>query len=90
MKVKELLTDESKWTKKAWTRNGAGEICGVNAPEACCWCLSGAIDFCYSSFREKYEIVGRITRELRGVSLFTWNDSVSFKEVRTLIEKLDI
>ena len=48
MKVKDLLTDESKWTKGAYSRDAEGETTDLLDRGAVCWCLRGAIDLCYN------------------------------------------
>ncbi len=88
MKVKELLSDESKWTTKAFARTPDGTSVLANHPEACQWCLLGAIYKCYRD--NPYPIYDKIYDETNGVGAVTFNDRASFQRVRELIEKLDI
>lgn len=41
--VYELLKDESHWTQDASARDSKGRPCSSVAPQACQWCLMGAI-----------------------------------------------
>jgi len=47
MKVCELLSDETKWTKGAFARDVKGVECSPNTWVAQSWCLLGAISKCY-------------------------------------------
>lgn len=91
MKVKELLTDESKWTKGVYARTAEGHRADSSKPEAVVFCLLGAIHRCYSHLG-KHEVVKRVEKELSGRSPCNWNDdpATTFADVRSLIEKLDI
>lgn len=94
MKVSELLSDESKWTQKAMARNRSGEEIELRSPNACKWCLFGAILRCYG---EKAPLPGDeqhpIVKALRiagPFGLVAYNDSHTFAEVRELVLKADI
>ena len=89
MKVRELLSDESKWTQGVSARDSKGESVGVFDLTATCWCLIGALAYCYS-FDGELDILRVTYKELNGQSIGDWNDSHSFTDVKTLIEKLDI
>lgn len=47
MKVQELLSDESKWCCFHTAKNIQGNQVDVNSPDACRFCLLGALDKCY-------------------------------------------
>ena len=47
MKIKDFLNKRVKWTKYAPARNKKGVSILFNNPEASCWCLSGAVYYCY-------------------------------------------
>ena len=47
MKVRELLADESAWTKGQMARQENGMMAYPESRYACKWCLDGAIDRCY-------------------------------------------
>lgn len=85
MKVKDLLKDESKWTKGCHARDASGEA--VSPRDGCSWCLLGAVDYCY--YPNSEIVLKKIRREVGGF-IGIWNDSHTFEEVRNLIEELDI
>lgn len=90
MKIKELLTDETKWTQFAVARDALGGRVHANDPTACKWCLLGAIAHCYPG-----SFVGdkvRSTIEYHVLNISIWNDAHwrTFQDVKELIERLDI
>ncbi len=101
MKVKELLTDASKWTQKAYKRDANGD--GECAEElAVCWCLEGALRHCYDHCYNRYD-VGFVHSRARchllnyckiehGVDHIIWNDlpTTAFEQVKALVNELDI
>ena len=105
MKIKDLLTDESKWTKGAFAIGADGLMVGSASPSAVSWCLMGAVERCYgydSVSPEAVKIGGRIHDYLRecpralGDSgnwhMAGWNDAPgrTFADVRRLVTVLDI
>ena len=48
MKILQFLDKPSKWTKGALARDHKDIPVAADSPEACCWCLSGLISYCYS------------------------------------------
>lgn len=85
MKVYELLSEESKWTKRALARDIKGIEVDVNSVEAVSWCLIGALRKCYKT---KYPITMFHMME----NIVTWQNKpeCTFKEVQSLIIKLQI
>lgn len=87
MKIKELYTDESKWTKGAFSRDIDGNEKIFSDDSIVSWCLLGAIDKCYTSgeymkiWKLLFNTVGHISN---------YNDSHTFKEIKQLVEELDI
>lgn len=58
MKVKELLSEETKWTKNHYAKNEEGEPVSSLFSEACCWCLKGAVTKCYyNPAIENYHVI---------------------------------
>ena len=53
MKVIELLSDESKWTKGSYALDTNHESVGANDINSVCWCLEGAIKKCYVTVEER-------------------------------------
>lgn len=92
MKVRDLLTDESKWTKNASARAACGSERFPTATDATCWCLTAAVERCYPSGYA--DVFNRIRERLRlgNHSIVHWNDQKgrTFPEVRALVEELDI
>ena len=43
-KTRNILTDEKNWTQGSYAKDKAGDPVSSFAPEATCWCLSGAMD----------------------------------------------
>jgi hypothetical protein len=93
MKIKELLTDESKWTQNAGARDKEKIPVPPKSEEAVCWCLFGAILKCYGEDKEVYNRLDKyILYNLTGMGIFSYNDNPkrTFKDIKALIEKLDI
>lgn len=98
MKVRELFTDESKWTQHTRARDVNGRGVDENSPDAVCWCLTGAISHCYNprdtidSYVLESTIARKVEEALNGRILVVWNDNQdrTFKEVKALVERLDI
>ncbi len=91
MKIKDLYTDESRWTKGAYARNGDGHaVLFSEHDNAYCFCLVGAIYKCYPD--QINEIRKRIGTHLGIELVYEWNDNPSrtFAEVKSLVEVLDI
>ena len=91
MKVKDLLTDESKWVKGAYARTAEGRRAGSCESDAVRFCLLGAITRCYPNAGFG-EVLNRVVDQLPGRAIAEWNDdqSTTFTDVRNLVEKLDI
>ncbi len=96
MKIKELYSDASKWTKHEFARSNTGTPLPSFAPDATSWCLIGAINKCYSGkedFTKVYESVRAHMPLVNGIAMISnWNDSPTrtFDEIKALVEKLDI
>lgn len=90
MKVSELLTDETKWCQGCHARDQRGHEVRWNSPDACCWCLLGALNLCYA--HRKLKVAYSVVRHLRGVGVAEWNDASerTFEDVRQLIVEMDI
>lgn len=43
-KLRDVLSDKSKWTQHAWARNADDACVAANSKEACKFCLVGALD----------------------------------------------
>ena len=96
MKVIELLSDESKWTRNAFARNIHGDVVVPEDSDACCWSIFGAILKCYGYYTENNKsqliISNSVRKEVKHINLQSWNDnkSTTFSHIRDVIVKLDI
>ncbi len=98
MKVRDLLTDKSKWTKGRSACDRNGETTCYDAPNAASWCLAGAIARCYGMGETWDLLATRIydTLSARGQlpigGMGEWNDASerTFVEIRAMVEQLDI
>lgn len=90
MKIKELLTDSSKWTKGSLAKTETNCYVSPSHTQAVCWCLLGAIFRCYKE--TELEISAKIFKTLGINSITDWNDSPerTFDEVKALVLELDI
>lgn len=88
MKIRELLTDESKWTQGTLAEDAKGNRVSVLSPNASSFCLVGAVVRCYD---KTTDVVDRIAREVND-EVTNWNDADgrTFEEVKALVEWLDI
>lgn len=91
MKIKELLTDASKWTQGTFARDKKGNIVSVNDNSAVSWCLGGAMHKCYPDDVDYYKIKNLVSNCIV-TSIPDWNDDLNrtFANVRDLVQKLDI
>lgn len=92
MKLKELFTDASKWTRRAYARNSRGVPQDYHSPEAVCFCLLGGIYKCYPTEETQFKLFNAIKLKTGDVWISTWNDAPSrtFDEVKQLVNDLDI
>jgi hypothetical protein len=100
MKVRELLDSEEKWTKRLYARDASGASVSPNDDKAVCWCLIGAIRYCYPD--RVHGVFERVENHLRGkgalkidelcIGASEWNDAPkrTFEEVKQLVDELDI
>lgn len=89
MKIKELLTDESKWTKNTLARNAVGEEELAHSEFAVSWCLVGAAVKCYSFGAG--DVLNKIRDYIKSpVVDFNNNPQTTFADIRKLVEELDI
>lgn len=95
MKVYELLDKPEKWTKGENARDAEGNKVRPDNPTAVCWCLEGAIRYCYGeSWRTSYYKAEDAVQDMSGgyLNAFEWNDAPrrTYKQVIALCKKLDI
>jgi len=90
MKVRELLSDETKWTRGALARNAQGIRVAPDASDATAWCVIGALRRCYG--RDPTDAYDRLLQAVGYESVLFWNDEPirGFTEVKALVNALDI
>jgi hypothetical protein len=95
MKVKELLTDETKWTKDTMSRDAAGVPTGIETDQAS-FCLIGAVNKCYPSTIAAMVVAAKLRKEIQikhgNMSITQFNDAsrTTFRDIKELIDYLDI
>ncbi len=89
MKVKELLTDKTKWIKGYYAVNKAGDFVSQHSDEATCWCLVGAIYRCYPGVGREH-VLDTVHSRIGNITI--WNDSTerTFQNIKDLVNSLDI
>ncbi len=96
MKIKDLLSDKSKWAQGSWAYDKYGTICTEKSSYATSFCLLGAVRRCYSEDKAGTVITKLFSairaKSPRTNSILTWNDSRKrkFSEVKQLVNKLDV
>lgn len=97
MKIKELLADPKKWTKGAFARGAEREPVGSNSTAAECWCLAGALHFCYPynngvTALRLAEAVSCQPEDGINCVIAKWNDAPdrTHAEVLELVTRLDV
>ena len=93
MTLKELFTDESRWTQGCFARDAEGNEVGLEDPAAVKFCLAGGVLLCYLFGERKgvSRVVNKIITHV-GHSIPTWADSPerTFADIKRLINELDI
>lgn len=87
MKIRELLSDESKWTQQTCARDQNGERTEIGDPTATKFCIYGAIIKCYGECRD--EIWLKLRKRIDGNPV-AFNDMHTFEEVKAIVEELDV
>ena len=96
MKIRELWEDQTAWTQHAFARDARGHDVsplGSLHPSAVSWCLAGVLGRCYPDGKDAQRVWHRLHAalfELGESSVVRFNDSRSFREVKDLVDRLDI
>ena len=95
MKIKDLLTDETKWTQDTNARDDKNKAVGATDPTACKWGLVAAVLLCYRPNGRHYGIFDSICRRLNvanSAEINTWNNNPNrtFNDISKIIEDLAI
>lgn len=91
MKIRELLSAPSKWTRHKLARNRDGVPCPPDSIHACCWCISGAVLKCYESTQGSI-VFEKISVYINAPGIAVWNDdrSRTFRDIQLMCIALDI
>ncbi len=95
MKMKELLADPKKWTKRSYARDMDGDSCLSLSHEAVCFCLYGALSRCYP-MQERGEVLRKIDNALMKtvghVMIVKFNDSpdTTHEMLMQVLEEADV
>lgn len=93
MKIHKLFEDPAKWTEQVWARDKDGRHVLPENPTAVCWCLGGAVDYCYPDQTERAAILHILQLHMRNRGydeIFTFNDTTGWHTVYQLVKELDI
>lgn len=80
--AQDLLTfyrnDPGRWTQHAHVRNSTGQITWLRDPDACQWCLVGALWEIAPAVAESVQVLNAALRLFADpydrISIITWND----------------
>jgi len=93
MKIRDLLTDESKWAKGDYAFDEKGEFVHPESKYARSFCLLGAAKKIYTTDRALSRIKRKINKYVGPDSsaiIFNDDPSTTFADIRKLVEELDI
>lgn len=85
--VRELLSAPERWTQGENARDAEGHYVSPECPQACCWCLEGAILRVWGSWSAAHKTVNLLTEVTHEYWLHDWNDRL--REHGALIVTLD-
>lgn len=80
--VRELLSDESRWTQGEYAKDGLGKCVGPKDKNACSWCLVGAFIKVTGTCRQTDKMLSKL-----GCDVTVFNDNHSHSEVLQLLDK---
>lgn len=92
--LKTLFENENRWTRRALARSITGIAVNPCAPEAACWCLSGALQLLRIRYRDS-KCCDEVQRALEKVAVAIYghsdlahiNDCYGYKEVMTMVSR---
>ncbi len=91
-KIKELLTDETKWTQGSGSKDAAGNTVSFTNSSAVCWCIWGACALCYDMSRksEFYAVWNKLLAKTGNPIVWQDDPKRTFAEVKALVDYLDV
>lgn len=93
MTIKDILTDESKWHKGDLAVNSKGVDVSPDDPDACKFCLLGALKKAYGDNEEEYpKKLSNLyeANNFEGIIGFNDHPSTTFADVMALVEKAGV
>lgn len=95
MTLQELLATEAQWTQRVSARDAYGHPTKPCGDTAVSWCLTGALDKCYSPAMRHYACARLrvVVSRYRGHSGVTWaNDAAdtTFADIRRWVEEAEV
>ena len=96
MKISDILTDESKWTRGVFARNENDDPVDSLSKEAVKFCLIGAANrACYESNSSDVRSIDRlhqivVKRGYTSVSMFNDASDVTFSDILEVIKEADV
>ena len=95
-KVRDVLSDESKWTQAAYARDKDDIAVGVTSESACKWCLMGAIFGVAKDINEEKEIINCLRDFLPKIDIVVYNydvvvyndaEDTKYEDITNLLDK---
>jgi hypothetical protein len=95
VKVYELLATPDKWCQWHFAVNASGMSVSSLSHDACRWCTSGGINFCYSDSNDRTKMYQKVVdvlqkRGFMAVADFNDNPNTKHKDILNLLKKLDV
>lgn len=88
--MRELLADESRWTRRALSRDAAGQPEPVCGEKAACWCVWGAaIRVCRGDVIKACRVLAPLQKAAGCIALDDWNDdpATTFVEITDALDR---
>jgi len=81
---------EQGWCQNSWAQNKVGDPVLVHSPNACSWCMGGAIRVAIKRLKypTSYSKVENLFKQKFGVSFPSFNDQSTKEEVLKALEDL--
>lgn len=86
-KVRELLSDPSHWSRGAWARDAAGKACEPNSPDACSFCLSGAMMRLGGADWQAISEAAWAVEKVTGEAAYQFSDKASHPQLMRAIDE---
>ena len=88
VEVRELIKSRSHWCKGAWAKTSKGNGVQADDPDACRWCLGGAMQYVCGQHPifDSIKAYDKVRSVIKHSGIACFNDSHTHKEV---IEVLD-